>query len=83
MLATMSNDERLDHFIQTEALPRIAATPISSAALYQLLGEWWKARLPGAPAPSQRKLAERMKTAGLRSVKRAGAMMYGAVELAA
>jgi hypothetical protein len=82
MLATMSNDERLDHFIKTEASQLLTAKPISSKELYELFSVWWLSRLPGAEAPKQRKLAERMKVADLRSVKVRGVMTYGA-ELAA
>ena len=83
MLAAMSNQERIDHFVQTIAKPLIEAQPMTAKALYEALAQWWLERLPGIPAPSQRKLAERMKVAQLPSVKLSGARVYGAVEMAA
>lgn len=82
ILAAMNDDERLDHFIRTEALPVLSGKPMSSKELHACLENWWMQRLPGIQTPSQRKLAERMKAAGLRSIKVRGAMTYGA-ELAA
>lgn len=78
ILAGMTNDKRLDHFIKTQALPLLAEKPFSSKELHALLKEWWMERLPGIEAPKQRKLAERMKVAGFRSVKVRGIMTYGA-----
>jgi hypothetical protein len=83
MLASMSDDERLDHFVATVARPFVAAKPITAKELYRILAEWWIERLPGVATPSQRKLAERMKAAELRSVKISGTMVYGADAVAA
>ena len=82
MLAAMTDEERLDHFVLTMAKPLIKVKPMTAKALYEVLAQWWLERLPGVATPSQRKLAERMKVAQLRSVKLSGAMVYGA-EMAA
>ena len=83
ILAAMDDNGRLDHFIRTEALPVLNKTPLSSKQLHALLEEWWMQRLPGIGTPSQRHLAERLKAAGLRSVKVRGVMTYGAALAAA
>ena len=78
ILAALSDDERLDYFIKSEALPILNEKQLSSKQLHALLEEWWMQRLPGIGTPSQRRLAERLKAAGLRSVKVRGVTTYGA-----